>query len=382
MTGRNNDELKHWVWLSSLVNIPAIKRKMLLDEYYTPERLWNEGEDALKILNFLTQKMVGAILDEVARKNAEEVLKRTVEAGIGIITIEDASYPENLRHIFDPPLVLYSRGTPVGDEPCVALVGSRRATAYGLDIAELLSYQLSKLGITVVSGMARGIDSKAHNGAIKAGGRTIAVLGCGVDVIYPEENRKLMKTIIENGAVLSEYLPGMPPQTYNFPARNRIISGMSRAVTVVEASDGSGSLITADYALEQGREVFAVPGNINSTNSRGTNKLIRDGARIVLGVDDILEELEMIYMKKTENSEKKKYNNKKEQRTERLQRGLDSDEADVMRRISNTPANMDDIAERCARGVEQTSAILVMLELKGLVEQLPGRRYKLLQKLK
>ncbi len=368
------DNMKYWVWISSLVNLPPVKRKLLLDRYGSPGNLWMVEEETLKHMKFLTPKMVEHIMDKKLRAKTEELLKRITDDRIDIITIDDDAYPENLRYIYDPPLVLYSRGEIKGIEPCIAVVGSRRATSYGLDTSELLSYQLSKCGFTIVSGMARGVDSKAHSGALKAGGRTIAVLGCGIDIIYPEENKKLMERILENGAVISEYLPGMPPHPFNFPARNRIISGMSRAVAVIEASEGSGSLITADYALEQGRDVFAVPGNINCTNSRGTNKLIRDGARIIMGIDDILDELKMTDIANNSFKDKKACG--------RVYSGLDKDELDVMRKVSSLPKYIDEIAESCNMVPHEISAILILLELKGLVEQLPGKRYKLLQKLK
>lgn len=218
--------------------------------------------------------------------------------------------------------------------------------------------------------MARGIDSKAHNGALAAEGRTIAVLGCGLDIVYPSENKELMKRISKSGAVISEYLPGTPPATFNFPARNRIISGISLGVVIIEANDKSGSLITANYALEQGKDVFAVPGNIDSTNSAGTNKLIRDGAKIVLELGDILDELKISHS--VNNSF---YKNSAVINTS----ALDTDEKSIIRELEKGPVHIDTIARTCNLSIHSTGSLLVMLEMKGFVEQLPGKLYKLVR---
>ncbi|MCM8760904.1 MAG: DNA-processing protein DprA, partial [Candidatus Omnitrophica bacterium] len=205
------------------------------------------------------------------------------------INIDDPEYPKNLKNIHKPPKELYVNGTlEKRDEIAVAIVGSRRASMYGLEMAEKLAFELALRGVTVVSGMARGIDSAAHKGALKANGRTIAVMGSGHNVIYPPENRRLYDQIITSGAVITEYEDDMPPLPENFPARNRIISGLSLGVVVVEAARNSGALITANFAAEQGREVFAVPGKVSSATSAGTNELIKDGARLVQSVEDII----------------------------------------------------------------------------------------------
>ena len=214
------------------------------------------------------------------------------------ITIDDTEYPKNLRNIYNPPKALYSNGTLVeGDEMAVALVGSRRATMYGLQTCENLAYELSLRGVTIVSGMARGVDSAAHRGALRAKGRTIAVMGSGHGHIYPPENEKLYGEIAKTGAVVTEYEEDVEPLPYNFPQRNRIISGLSLGVVIVEAARNSGALITADLAAEQGREGFAVPGKVSSMTSSGTNDLIKDGAKLVQSVDDIMEELSLVEIK-------------------------------------------------------------------------------------
>jgi len=380
MSGNNgfmNDinDLKYWVWISSLVQVSPLIRKKLFDLFGNhPANIWYEKEKNLKKTGLLTNKMLEYITSETIRKQAGETAKRIVCSSIRVIRITDESYPESLKYISDPPLVLYTKGELPCKNPVIAVVGSRRATSYGLNSAELLSYQLSKCGITIASGMARGIDSRAHAGALKAGGKTIAVLGCGIDIVYPIENRKLMNSIIENGAVITEYLPGVQPYPYNFPSRNRIISGISSGVLVVEAGDDSGSLITADCALEQGREVFAVPGNIDHPNSRGTNRLIREGAKIVLGVDDILDELNMAGI----------VNNKTAGRHFDIKqfKELDRDEIKILRILGTNPEYIDKVALKAGLSPQQAASALLLLEMKGIAEQLPGRMYKLLQKLR
>ncbi len=282
---------KYWIWLSSLVKIIPRKRLALLKHFSDPACIWEAGENELRASQLCTPKMISYITDADIRKGVEDITKSISASGADVITLHDPSYPQALKYTADPPIVLYCRGRLTQDELCVAVVGSRKATWYGLDMSKRLSSELARHGVTVVSGMARGVDSRAHYGALEAGGRTIAVLGCGVDIVYPRENRNLMNEICSKGAVISEFLPGTEPMPFNFPARNRIISGLSQGVVIVEASEKSGSLITADYALEQGRDVFAVPGNINSVNSSGTNRLIREGARIITCAGDILDEL-------------------------------------------------------------------------------------------
>lgn len=362
-----DSNLKYWIWLSSLVKISPRKRFEILNYFKDPALIWYSSEQELKQLSFLTPKVIAQLLDRQIRNESERWLETLYREGIGAISYNDTCYPEYLKYIYDPPAVLYIKGRISKDEKCVAVVGSRRATAYGLGMAEKISSELAKSGLTVVSGMARGIDSKAHAGALGAGGRTIAVLGCGLDIAYPYENRELMKKIINSGAVISEFLPGVPPIPFNFPARNRIISGISLAVTVVEANEKSGSLITANYALEQGRDVFAVPGNINCMNSAGTNRLIRDGAGIVTEVSDILDELNISHgtcssLNLIKSLPAGEFNN---------------DEMSVAKKLKDGPVHIDSIARDCGISVQLAGSILVMLELNGFVEQLPGKFYRL-----
>jgi DNA processing protein len=359
--------LKYWVWLSSLDGITPRRKYLLIERFGDPVFLWESAESDLAASGLCTPKVIARLTDKEARNKAERTLDKIRRCDADIITIRDKAYPELLKCIADPPLVLYCRGKLQTEDQCLAIVGSRRATWYGLDMAKRLSRQLAEHGITIVSGMARGVDSNAHKGAIEGGGRTIAVLGCGVDIAYPPENKGLMDEIIRHGAVISEYIPGTEPSQFNFPARNRIISGLSRGVVIVEAGERSGSLITTDFALEQGRDVFAVPGNINSSNSTGTNRLIRDGAKIVTSVGDILDELKLGHNTQNMSDETGKLAEMK----------LNGDEKTIAQKLLNGPVHLDVISRDCGMSVQMTASILVMLEMSGFVEQLPGKYYKL-----
>jgi len=275
------------------------------------------------------------------------------------LTIDDAAYPSRLRTIYDPPSPLYVRGEIAPAEaPAVAIVGARRPTLYGSTVAHQLACDLAAAGVTVVSGLARGIDAAAHRGALDAGGRTIAVLGCGPDVVYPPEHRSLMDEIIGHGAVVSEFAPGTPPRPAQFPQRNRIISGLSLGVVVVEGREDSGALITADAALEQGREVFAVPGRISDPTSRAPNRLLQQGARLVAGADDVLDELRLPPRGRAAR-----------------EAALDGIEAVVFERLDLTPQHLDRLALECGLPVAAISRALVLLECRGLVAALPGARF-------
>lgn len=366
------DNKQYWIWLSSIPGIGAVKSRKLLEYFEQPHNIYNSREDELRTLPFLNGSDVLNIIDKKLKDNVKRILDNIYKNNINVITIEDELYPYYLKNIYDPPMVLYYKGNITDSEKYLAVVGSRKATSYGLDMAGKISSELAKYGITVVSGMARGIDTYAHKGALGAGGRTIAVLGCGVDVVYPYENKKLMESIINEGACISEYIPGTPPIAGNFPARNRIISGMSLGVVVIEAGDKSGSLITANFALEQGREVFALPGNVNSINSTGTNKLIREGAKIVTGIEDILEELNISY---TEEKIKEFY--RENNRDDQLLKGLEEDEKKIVQCLKEGSLHIDALARKTGLGIKSVNSILLMLELKCVVEQLPGKIFKL-----
>jgi len=287
-----------------------------------------------------------------------------------IIARDDARYPELLRAISDPPPVLYCDGSvEPQDRQAVAIVGARKATPYGLRVTETLAGELSTLGFTIVSGFARGIDAAAHRAALASGGRTVAVLGCGLDVDYPPGHESLHAEIAVSGAVLTEFMPGTPPRAANFPRRNRIISGLALGVVVVEASEDSGSLITARLALEQGREVFAVPGLIDAPTSQGPHGLIKQGAKLVETVNDIVEELlpqldRPLQMAKTETAA-----------AFSVHVDLSPAERVILDLIGKELRHLDDLTERSRLPAAEVARILLSLELKALVHQLPGQQY-------
>ncbi|MEW5762884.1 MAG: DNA-processing protein DprA [Bacillota bacterium] len=282
--------------------------------------------------------------------------------GINFITWDDTGYPVPLRNIYDPPPILFlAGGWHPQDALAVAIVGARAATPYGRAVAARLAEELGAVGVTVVSGLARGIDTAAHRGALEGGGRTIAVLGTGLDVVYPRENEKLLAAIAANGAVITEFWPGTEPQPWHFPLRNRLISGLARAVVVVEAGEKSGALITADLALEQGREVMAVPGNVTSRLSRGTNRLLKEGARLVESAADVLEELGLTTL----------FPREKARALPRLSR----EEETVWRAVGEEPLPEEVIIARTGLPPGSVMAALAFLEVKGLVRRLPGKFY-------
>jgi DNA processing protein len=295
-------------------------------------------------------------------------LQRIAAAGVRVVTREDADYPKNLREIYDPPLVLYVKGTLVErDALSIAIVGSRRTTLYGQEMARKLAYQLSRVGVTVVSGLARGIDTQAHKGALQAKGRTVAVIGCGIDVMYPAENKDLAEEIAANGgAIISEFPFGVQPDRQTFPMRNRIVSGWSLGVVVVEANQQSGALITANFAGEQGRHVFAVPGRADSPLSRGSNKLIKDGAKLTEDAEDILNEFEYL-LPKTKKEPTKSATG--------ATLVLTAPEARVLTALGEDELVMDEIIQRCGLTTACVSTTLLALEMKRIVRQLPGKIY-------
>ncbi len=294
------------------------------------------------------------------------------------ITLDDKDYPKNLRNLQKPPKQLYVNGTLLDtDEIAVALVGSRRASLYGMETSEKLAYELALRGVTVVSGMARGIDTAAHRGALKAKGRTIAVMGSGHGDIYPPENLDLYNEIIKTGAVVTEFENDVKPLPYNFPQRNRIISGLSLGVVVVEAAKDSGALITATIAAEQGREVFALPGKISSSTSSGTNSLIKDGAKLVTSVDDILEELHLKEIEPAGSCDDGGAMGDKITRMTKayIYNSLTDNERKVYKVISDEPVYIDDILGKAGLDASNGSKALLSLQLKKLVLERPGKQY-------
>ncbi len=353
-------DIREWIILSKAPRLGPAKFKQLIEHFDSPERILSASLEELSRISTIDQSTLDYITNKAKEIDVEKDLDRIDKLRVSLVSIKDSEYPFNLKTIFDPPFVLYIRGElKKEDVNSVAIVGTRRATNYGKIIARRLGRDLAREGITVVSGMARGIDTSAHWGALEAGGRTIAVLGCGVDVIYPFENKKLMEAIVEKGAVISEFPLRAIPQAQNFPRRNRIISGLSKGVVVVEAPFKSGALITANFALEQGREVFAVPGNITNPYSHGSNLLIKEGAKLVEDVADILEELHIYF---------------KEEKV-KPSPSLSNEEKIVMNCLSGEPLHINALVEKSNLSPAKVAENLIRLEIKGLVRELPGKLF-------
>ncbi len=346
---------ERYLLLNLIPDVGSACLRRLLDAFGDLERIWRAAPEALLRVRgigpVLAQRLTEGIRNEAAL--AQE-LSRASRAGVRIVTPADPEYPEPLRTIPDPPLALYIRGSLVAaDAQAVAVVGSRYASPYGLQAAEQISETLAQRGVTVVSGLARGIDAAAHRGALAAGGRTLAVLGSGFGYLYPAEHEPLAAQVAEHGAVLSEYPMEMRPLPHNFPRRNRIISGLSLGVVVVEAAARSGALITADCALEQGREVFALPGPVTASTSHGTHRLIQQGAKLVTSVEDILEELG----------------------PSAGTRELPGAARRVSACLRREPRDLEAIAEESGLALPDVSSSLLQLELSRLARQLPGKHF-------
>ena len=358
------EDIFYWLALSLIPGVGSILIKRLLDRFKTPEAVFRASLKELVRIEGLGEKVAGEIRKGPSEKAVKGELSLLEKTGGKVVTLKDGDYPTRLKDIYDPPALLYLRGElRIEDELAVAIVGSRKTSAYGREVTEKIGEDLARHGVTVVSGMARGIDSVAHKGALQGGGRTIAVLGCGVDVIYPPENRNLFYQIIERGAILSEFPMGSPPEGGHFPRRNRIISGLSIGVVIVQASAESGSLITAGYALEQGREVFAVPGNVGAEGSRGTNQLIKEGAKLVESSEDILEEILPQWRREGATAQK----------GDPAVLSLTEPEKTLYGLLGETPSHIDAIIRESRLDPGRVSSLLLNLELKGLISQWPGK---------
>lgn len=355
-------DCKFWVALNMVKGLTPVNKKKLLSRFHSPERILAAS---LKELSEVGETVAKKIVEQRDGLKAEQEISLAKERDVRIVTIEDKFYPANLKAIFDPPIVIYLKGEiRAEDRIAISIVGSRMATLDGRLTGERFSSSLAVKGVTVVSGMARGIDSAVHRGALKAMGRTIAVLGSGLDVIYPPENRRLFEEIAKNGAVISEFPFGTEPKGYNFPQRNRIISGLSLGVVVVEAASKSGALTTANLALEQGREVFAVPGRVSSRYSKGTNRLIKEGAKLTETVDDILEEFEFLRDRVGQGSKEEKKIN------------LYGEEKKIYDLLSKEePMHIDMLTNKSGLSSHQVASTLMGLELKNLVRQLRGKMF-------
>ena len=281
---------KYWIWFSLIKNLGNARGRILLEKFKNPERIYNAKKSDLENIKGIGEKLIENIIDIETKENVDKNIKLLQKNNVNIVTIEDKEYPTRLKNIYDYPLYLYIKGNEkILNENCISIVGCRDYSEYGRKSAKYFSYNLAKEGIVIVSGLAKGIDSFAHKAAIEAKGKTIAVVGNGLDIVYPSENTILASQILETGgAIISEYPIGTKPEKINFPARNRIITGISDRLLVVEAKKQSGTLITVDFALEQGKDVYAVPGNINLINSVGTNELIKQGATLVTNYKEII----------------------------------------------------------------------------------------------
>jgi len=358
----DRSDLPYWVAFSRIPRVGRVRAMLLEQAFGRLEDAWKAPASGLRAAG-LDAASVAAIVAARPQIEPAAEMERLRNVGVTALTWNDPAYPARLRETPDPPPVLYVRGelTPQ-DEWAVAVVGTRRATVYGRQVAEEFARGLAASRVTVVSGLARGIDGIAHKAALEAGGRTLAVLACGLDLVYPPEHARLAARIIEQGALISDYPLGTQPRSEYFPRRNRIMSGISLGVLVVEADIKSGALITARQALDQNREVFAVPGSIYSPNSRGTNALIREGeARLVTRVEDILEELNLSMA---------------EQQME-MTALLPSDETEalLLRHLSSEPIHIDEVRRGCGLPIAAVSSALAMLELKGMVKQVGSMNY-------
>ena len=359
------NSLKYWLAWNKISDIGPKRFYKLLEFFGSTDAAWKaKSGEISKILN-LSPKISSRLFEEKNNIIPEREVDLIHKNKVNVLTIEDALYPENLKTIHYPPPVLYFKGTILeSDKNSISIVGSRKATYYGKMVAEKISKDLALAGLTIISGMARGIDTAAHKGALSVSGRTIAVLGCGIDHIYPPENRRLAQEIQESGAVISEFSLSTLPERQNFPRRNRVISGLSLGTVVVEAAEKSGALITADFALEQGREVFAIPGNINSPLSNGSHNLIKQGAKLVENYQDILEEIHIVLPQKTAEKEMVKENT-----------FLTEEEKIIYQVITKEPTQIDDIIGVSKLSAGKVSEVLLNLELKDLIKEIEGKRF-------
>ncbi len=376
----NIDNIKKWLWLTIKCKISRKKIKGLLETFETIDKIYDAQSSAFDMFHFLSAEEK-SILCNKSMQGINDFIKTLSDNNVKIVTIDNIEeYPLLLRQTYDYPYVLYCRGKflKLNDYVCVAMVGARRASPYGINVAKTLAHDISKSGIIVVSGMAEGIDSASHIGALDAGCPTVAVLGCGINRVYPASNASLMKRIMQTGMVISEYPPNTEPLKHHFPERNRIISGICHGTVVVEANFNSGSLITAGIAGETNRDVFAVPGNINSLYSKGTNYLIKDGAYVVTSSDDILnqysQELENINIIKNANAQQNSLTNKKSNASDST---LSYEEQLVLSSLGAEPMHVDKLLSITDLDFSKLSEALLSLELSGKIYSQAGNLYTL-----
>jgi DNA processing protein len=368
--------LKYWIWLATRTGVGSARAKRLIDFFGSPENVYYaKDRDYFDVegikhadIHWLMQKELDT---------ANKILSSCEEIGCRAIAYQDPNYPDRLRNIYDPPMVFYVKGNlpNIDDIPVVGVVGTRSCTPYGILTAENVCYKLSENGIVVVTGLARGVDTAATRGALRGGGNTIGVIGSGLDIVYPPENKSMYADVIGAGAIISEYPPGTPAVRQNFPARNRIISGISLGVAVIEAPKKSGALITAARALEQGRDVFALPGNVDAFTCEGSNKLLREGAIPFMSADDIIDEYTGLYPGNINSSEKpaqKSIDNTT--KVEYIDLGnqldkLDGDEKAIVEAIGTSSVHVDDIIHNTGFPVQKVLAALTILELGEYIKR-------------
>ena len=367
------ENLLPWFWLKNVPGIGNHLFKRLIERFGSPQRVFQMTPHELLSVEGISKHLAAAILNFKAPQWIKAELDHVHRKGYSVVALTDGSYPSLLREIPDPPPLLYVSGSLAGKNKNVAVVGSRNATAYGISATQNLCADLTAFDITIVSGMALGIDTAAHQGALAGRGKTVAVLGSGLNVIYPAENRRLFERISEQGAVISEFALDTKPEAHNFPIRNRIISGMCMGTIVVEASRKSGSLITARLAAEQNREVFAVPGSIHSFKSTGTHTLIKQGAKLVENAQDVLEELTAFTAHVPMAPE-----DLDDSTTEKLA-SLAPDELGLYNILSPYPQHIDVIVRKTSIEPGKLLSLLLRLELKGIVQQLPGKLFAILE---
>lgn len=409
--------LVHWIWFATRQNVSDRMNVELLRHFRDPEEIYYADSSAFSHIEDLGAEARESMQDKDLQK-AEWILRQCRREGIGVLTFQDAGYPARLKNISDPPAVLYYKGRlPDFDgSALIGVVGTRQASAYGLTAAKRMGYQIARCGGIVVSGMAKGIDSMAMSGALTAGGTVVGVLGCGPDMVYPPSNRDLFADTEQYGCILSEFIPGTPPLAWNFPKRNRIISGLSCGVLVVEAPEKSGALITANQALDQGRDVFVVPGNIDVPTFVGSNRLLREGAVAVSSGWDILSEYQALYPDKircdgakvhmtvypdelTENAnvaqkpqtpkkkgpakrknDKKAIDNEPQQSYSDVNKshaGASAEEQSVIAALQNGERLVDDVIAELGLPTAKILSMLTIMEIKGIIKRLPGKRIAL-----
>lgn len=359
------DETVAWMTLSQLPGIGVASFWSIVNHCDTPEAALRCSAAELQVVSgFGKRQLEGFKKKDNLHKSCQSQLKRLREYGGDCLPFSHDDYPEILKQIHDPPPVLYVLGDSRAlNETLIAMVGSRASTSYGNRIAFELARDLARAGVTIISGLALGVDTESHRGALSGAGKTIGVLGCGVDVIYPRQNHHLFQEIIENGAIISEYPLGTAPEGFRFPARNRIIAGMSRGVVVVEAAKKSGSLITAQFAIDEGREVYAVPGQVDSYKSEGSHWLLKQGAKLAQSAEDILEDISLSLPLSGDSSERGSHEGTRQ---------IEPEAEQLLQMLETYSVSREELIQKAGLPVSQMSELLLVLELEGLIEVLPG----------